>query len=68
MSKEVRKAYITKALTNFGKKVTVKQMKEYMEVTKDYNFAELRTFMAYIGIFGFDVKNIASKLARQNNS
>ena len=64
MSASVRRTYITSKLKAFSKKTSVTQMKEYMLVTKDYNFAELRTFMAYIGIFGFDARQIASKLSR----
>ena len=65
MTASVRKSYIKSRLKTFGKKVSADELKEYMNVTADYNFAELRTFMAYIGIFGFDVKSIAAKLARQ---
>ena len=64
MSTDVRKKYIKEKLNQFGKKVTKTKIEELMKLTKNYNFAELRTFMAYIGIFGFDAKNIASKLSR----
>ena len=63
MTTTIRKKYITSKLKQFGKSTAKAQMTEYMEITKEYNFAELRTFMAYIGIFGFDAKSIAAKLS-----
>lgn len=64
MTTAVRRKYIKDKLKTFGRKVTKVQMEEFMSVTKEYNFAQLRTFMAYIGVFGFDAKTMAERMAK----
>jgi hypothetical protein len=61
---ETRKAYINDKVTDFELKFTEAQLEKIYKLTEKYTFAEIRTYMAYIGFFGFNAKNLASKIAR----
>jgi ATP-dependent 26S proteasome regulatory subunit len=61
---ETRKAYINDKIEEFSLSVNDTQKEELYKLTKGFNFSEIRTFMAYLGFFGFEAKNLASKIAR----
>ena len=64
LSDEVRKRYIDEKIVEFNLKLTNKKTEEIYTLTEGYNFSEIRTYMAYIGFFGFEAKNLANKIAR----
>lgn len=65
LDEETRKAYINDKLKEFSLKLNKAQKEEIYSLTDKFNFSEIRTFMAYLGFFGFDAKNLASKIARE---
>lgn len=64
MSKEIRQQYITNKLKSFNKPTDDSIVNEYMTKTSDLNMAQLRTLMAYVGIFDFTLDNLIEKVAR----
>lgn len=61
---ETRIAYIDDKIEEFSLSLDSNKKQELYDLTKGFNFSEIRTFMAYLGFFGFDAKNLASKVAR----
>lgn len=59
-----RKKYIDDKLLEFSLTPSSKEIEELYSSTSGFSFAEIRTFMAYIGFFGFSAKNLAKKIAR----
>lgn len=64
LSDSLRRKYITGKLKEFNMTSTKEAVKEIYDLTNGYNFSEIRTFMAYLCFFGFDAKNLASKITR----
>jgi ATP-dependent 26S proteasome regulatory subunit len=61
---ETRKAYINEKIEEFSLSYDNSKKEELYNLTKGFNFSEIRTFMSYLGFFGFEAKNLASKVAR----
>jgi hypothetical protein len=59
-----RKSYIDDKIASFKLKLNKAKRQEMYDLTKGYTFAEIRTYMAYVGFFGFEAKNLAAKIAR----
>ena len=62
ISEEVRLKYIHKKLSDLNLTLSQDKLEEIYSLTQKYNFSEIRTFMAYYGLFGFAPKNVAEKL------
>lgn len=61
---ETRKAYINDKISDFNLKLSKAKTEEIYTLTDGFTFAEIRTYMAYVGFFGFEAKNLAAKIAR----
>jgi hypothetical protein len=62
MTQEVRESYINKKLSDLKITLTVEKLQEIYDLTAKYNFSEIRTFIAYYGLFGFAPTVVADKL------
>jgi SpoVK/Ycf46/Vps4 family AAA+-type ATPase len=64
----MRLQYIKDKANEFELFLTPEKVEEMFKLTDKYNFSEIRTFMAYIGFFGFDASSLAAKISRQTNA
>lgn len=68
LSDAMRRQYIDEKVAEFELKLDVAAVDEMFTLTTGYNFSEIRTFMAYVGFFGFETKSLAAKISRQDKS
>jgi len=66
LDEATRKAYIDDKLNEFSIKASDEEKQSLYDVTNKFSFAEIRTFMAYIGFFGFESKDLAAKISRMD--
>lgn len=68
LDSKTRIKYINDKLKEFSINVSEEEKALLHSTTDGYSFAEIRTFMAYVGFFGFEAKDLASKIARMDGS
>jgi hypothetical protein len=68
LSDAMRRQYITEKCAEFELNLSVEKSDEMFTLTAGYNFSEIRTFMAYVGFFGFEAKSLAAKISRLDKS
>lgn len=64
LSDEMRKAYILDKVKEFELQYSKADLDKIFSLTNGYNFSEIRTYMSYVGFFGFNYEHLAGKITR----